>query len=322
MKGLQIISVGAAHPSKVVTNDDLSKIVETSDEWISSRTGIHSRFFCGDGESCVSMAIESSKAALERSGLEKEKIGCVIVATISGDYATPSVACMVQRALALREDIPVLDVNAACSGFIYALSVCQGLLEANGEKYGLVVGMEQLSRLLNMEDRSTCVLFGDGGGSVIVEQSENAVFKSVLGAKGGEEILCGGAGTKDQTIKMDGGAVFKFAVTALPYCMKKLFSFEKEDGKNYSIDDISQVICHQANSRIIDHCVKKLKANPDKFYKNMDHFGNTSAGSIPLAIEELWRMGRLDENCKLMLIGFGSGLTWGGCIISFNAKRP
>lgn len=318
MQGIKILSVGSAHPKKSVTNDDLSKIVETDDEWIMSRTGIHSRYFCSEGESCVTMAIVSARQALERAKLAPSAMRCVIVATLSGDYATPSVACMVQEALGLPEDIPVLDVNAACSGFVYALSVCQGLLEGNGGRYGLVIGMEQLSRLLDMTDRSTCVLFGDGGGSVIVEREEKALFRNVLGARGGKEIQCLGAGYEKSYIEMDGTAVFRFAVWSLPKCIDELLSPSYDDA--LTLDDISYVICHQANSRIIDHCVKKLKADPEKFYKNMDHFGNTSAGSIPLALDELWENGALKKGDKLLFVGFGSGLTWGGALITFDGE--
>jgi 3-oxoacyl-[acyl-carrier-protein] synthase-3 len=319
MQGIKILSVAGIHPSKKVTNDDMSRIVETDDEWIRTRTGIQSRYFCEDGESCVSMAIEASSKALERSGISKEDIGCVICATISGNYATPSVACLVQQALGLPEDIPVLDVNAACSGFIYALCVGRGLLEGGGKKYGLVIGMEQLSRLLDMTDRTTCVLFGDGGGAAVIEKDEEALFRQVLGARGGKEISCLGAGNDESFVQMDGKAVFRFAVWAMPKCIDDLLAIN--DGNSITLSDIDHVVCHQANSRIIDHVVKKSKEDPSKFYKNLDHFGNTSAGSIPLALSELYESGKLKKGNKLILVGFGAGLTWGGVMISFEGGK-
>lgn len=316
MQGIKILSVAGCHPKKKVTNNDMAKIVETDDEWISTRTGIRSRYFCEDDESCVSMAIEACGTALQRSGISKEDIGCVICATISGDYATPSVSCMVQQALSLPEDIPVLDVNAACSGFIYALCVARGLLEASGKTYGLVIGMEELSRLLDMTDRTTCVLFGDGGGAAVIKRDPNALFRQTLGARGGKEISCLGAGNANSFIQMDGKAVFRFAVWAMPKCIDELL--KADDGGDISLSDIDHVVCHQANSRIIDHVVKKSKEDPSKFYKNMDHFGNTSAGSIPLALSELYENGSLKKGDRLILVGFGAGLTWGGVMITFG----
>lgn len=312
-KGIRIISTGAVHPGKKVTNDDLSQIVDTSDEWIFSRTGIKSRFFCDtqNDESCLSMALGAASKALLRSGISKDEIGCCICATISGDYATPSVACLVQEALSLPEDIPVLDINAACSGFIYGLEVARNFLNNSSKKYGLVIGSEQLSRLLDMTDRSTCVLFGDGSGAAVIELDDNAPYESFLGARGGKAIFCNGAGTSKNYINMDGTAVFKFAVTSIPLCINTLL-----ERSNLSLDDIDLVVCHQANSRIIDHCVKKLKAPSEKFYKDMDHFGNTSAASIPLALNELYEEERLVPGTKLLLVGFGSGLTWGGALIT------
>lgn len=311
MKGLKIISTGSAIPSRLVTNDDLSKIVDTSDEWIYPRTGIRSRFFCNEGESTNSLALDAARAALDKSGIDKKDIGCVICATVTSDYVTPSCACLVQAALELPNDIPVLDINAACSGFLYGLEVARGLLNSTGGRYGLVIGAEQLSRIIDMTDRSTCVLFGDGAGAVVVEADEDALYDSVLGARGGHQISCKGVGYGTNYVHMEGNEVFKFAVDALPKCI-----FELQKRHSFTLDEISKVVCHQANSRIIDHCVKKLKADPDKFYKNMDHFGNTSAASIPLALAELDEKGMIKSGDKLLLVGFGSGLTWAGTLIT------
>ncbi len=316
MNGIRLRSIAGAHPNHMVTNEDLAKIVDTSDEWITSRSGIKTRYFCEDGETCNSLAIEAAKKALDASGLMPEEISCVITATISGDYATPSVSCMIQKVLGLREDIPAMDINAACSGFIYAMTTARALLMSMNKKYALVIGVEQLSRLLDMTDRSTCVLFGDGGGAAVIEIEEELPYSGVLGAKGGREILCGGAGMDRMKIEMDGKAVFRFAVTAMPHCIESVL-----EQSSLTLGDIDYVICHQANSRIIDHCVKKLKADPEKFPQNMDRYGNTSAGSIPLVLSDLYEAGKLKSDQKILLIGFGSGLTWGGLLISIGCER-
>ncbi len=310
MKNIEIIGTGMAKAGKVVTNDDLSKIVETNDEWISTRTGIKERRFCDEGESAYSLAIEASKKAIESAGITVEEIDCVVCGTVSGEYITPSMSCVVQRELGIKEDIPVLDVNAACSGFIYGLEVARGLLNGNSGTYGLVIGCEQLSRLMDMTDRSTCVLFGDGAGAAVIKLVDDGIYESVLGARGGFEITVEGAGPVPSKIKMDGKEVFKFAVDTIPKCMNTL----KEKG-NISFDDVDQIICHQANARIIDHCVKKMKADPDKFYKNMDRYGNTSAASIPMALDELRKLGKVKPGSLVMMVGFGGGLTWAGVLL-------
>ncbi len=304
-----------AKPGKVVTNDDLSKIVETNDEWISTRTGIKERRFCTEEESAYTLAIEAARNAIEAAGIKKEELSCVVCATVSARFITPSLSCIVQKELELPEDIPVLDVNAACSGFIYGLEVARGLLNGNQGKYGLVIGCEELSRLMDMTDRSTCVLFGDGAGAAVIKLVESGPYETVLGARGGYEITVEGAGPEVSHIKMDGKNVFKFAVDAIPKCLNSLL-----DKSELSLDDIDQVICHQANARILDHCVKKLKADPSKFYKNMDKYGNTSAASVPMALCELVNMGAVKAGDTLIMVGFGGGLTWAGALLKYGAK--
>ncbi len=316
MRRISIIGTGMAKAGRVVTNDDLSNIVDTSDEWIASRTGIKERRFCGEGESTYSMSEEAAGKAIEAAGIRPEDISALVCATVSAKYITPSLSCVVQEKIHLREDIPVLDVNAACSGFIYGLEVIRGLLDGNNGKYGLVIGCEQLSKLMDMTDRSTCVLFGDGAGAAVVELTENTTYASILGAKGGHEITVEGAGPEVSKIRMDGQEVFKFATGAIPKCIKGL-----QDKSGVSIDDVSQVVCHQANARIIDHCVKKLGANPDKFYKNMDRYGNTSAASVPMALDELVHQGKVKDGERVMLVGFGGGLTWAGVLIEFRNRH-
>ena len=315
MKGFQLLATGGALPGRTVTNDDLSRMVDTSDDWITSRTGIRTRHWCTEGESAATLAIAAAKQALARSGLAPADIACCICATLSAPDATPSVACQVQAALGLPETCPALDINAACSGFLYGTAVARGLLATLGGQYALVIGCEALSRLMDPADRSTCVLFGDGAGAAIFELAADPTpFAVMLGARGDAAIHAGGPSRAGSApITMDGRAVFRFAVDALPKCLHAVL-----DETQLTLDDLSWVVCHQANSRIIDHCVKALQADPAKFYKNMDRHGNTSAASIPGALNELAESGQLQPGQLLACIGFGGGLTWGGAIFQYK----
>ncbi|MDD4851213.1 MAG: beta-ketoacyl-ACP synthase 3, partial [Gemmiger sp.] len=250
MEGLQLVATGGALPAKAVTNAELSKTVDTSDEWIATRTGIRQRYFCTGQESCGTLALAAARQALARSGVAPGAVGCCICATVTPDTATPSTACMLQAALGLPEDIPALDINAACSGFLYAVAVAQGLLAAGGGRYALVVGCEQLSRVMDTTDRSTCVLFGDGAGAALLELDATAPFATLLGARGSSAITVGGPSATAPTspIRMDGRAVFRFAVEAIPHCIAGVL------GKTgQTLADIDWVVCHQANERILDH---------------------------------------------------------------------
>ena len=315
MNGFQLLATGGALPGRTVTNDDLSRMVDTSDDWITSRTGIRTRHWCTEGESAATLAIAAAKQALARSGLAPADIACCICATLSAPDATPSVACQVQAALGLPETCPALDINAACSGFLYGTAVARGLLATLGGQYALVIGTEALSRLMDPADRSTCVLFGDGAGAAIFELAADPTpFAVMLGARGDAAIHAGGPSRAGSApITMDGRAVFRFAVDALPKCLHAVL-----DETQLTLDDLSWVVCHQANSRIIDHCVKALQADPAKFYKNMDRHGNTSAASIPVALNELAESGQLQPGQLLACIGFGGGLTWGGAIFQYK----
>ena len=315
MNGFQLLATGGALPGRTVTNDDLSRMVDTSDDWITSRTGIRTRHWCTEGESAATLAIAAAKQALARSGLAPADIACCVCATLSAPDATPSVACQVQAALGLPETCPALDINAACSGFLYGTAVARGLLATLGGQYALVIGCEALSRLMDPADRSTCVLFGDGAGAAIFELAADPTpFAVMLGARGDAAIHAGGPSRAGSApITMDGRAVFRFAVDALPKCLHAVL-----DETQLTLDDLSWVVCHQANSRIIDHCVKALQADPAKFYKNMDRHGNTSAASIPVALNELAESGQLQPGQLLACIGIGGGLTWGGAIFQYK----
>ena len=309
MNGLRLIGAGKALPSRVLDNEAMTQYVETSDEWITSRTGIRQRYFCQEGENTTTLAIEAAKRALADSGIAKEEIGCVIVATSSGEYAMPSTACLVHKALELNENIPVFDLGAACAGFLYALDTARALLMAHGGKYAIVVGAEQMSHVLDMTDRNTCVLFGDGAGAAVLALEEDAEYYSVVGSRGDLAIQVGGP-LRDIHMTMDGQSVFRFAVSTLPMCVDKLL-----EKSGLSLEDVDWVVCHQANQRIIDASIRRLGVPAEKFYKNLDRFANTSAASVPLAIAEMKESGKLVSGQRVILVGFGGGLTWAGVMM-------
>lgn len=312
--GIKIRGAGHCAPAKLVTNEDFSKYVDTDDQWIVSRTGIHTRHHCTT-ETHTDLCVGAAKQALKEAGITPEEIGACVVATLSPQYLTPSAACMLQRELGLPHDIPCFDLNAACSGFLFALHTMECLLAASPKKYGLVLGCEVLSRFINYEDRSTCVLFGDGAGAVVVESSPQ--FESIhaeLGCHGTYELLQipGTRVDKPALIAMEGTQVFKFAVEAVPYCMDKVL-----EKSGMTIDDVDFFVFHQANARIIDLVVKKYHIPPEKYYKNISEYGNTSAASVPIVISELWQLGKVGPGKRVLCVGFGGGLTWGGALVEF-----
>lgn len=309
MNGIRLIATGRAVPGRVVTNDDLREYVDTSDEWISSRTGIHQRCFCAEGESVTTLAVEAATKALSHGGIAPEEIGCVVCATSSQEYMMPSLACTVHHALGLAQDIPVLDVGAACAGFLYAMETARGLLLGGAGRYALVVGSEQMSRLLDMSDRSTCVLFGDGAGAAIIALDKDAEYEAVFGTRGDMALRAGG--TTHTPMTMDGQAVFRFAVSTIPQCVQKLLT-----KGGIAMEDVDWVVCHQANERILDASVRRLGCPAEKFYKNLDRYANTSAASIPLALDEMNEAGLLKAGQRVILVGFGGGLTWAGLMFT------
>lgn len=307
MSGIKLRGTGKSVPETILTNDDLSKIVETSDQWITTRTGIRRRHHCR-GETQVSLCVEAAKNALTRAGISPDRIGVCIVATMTPEYLTPSTACLVQRELGLPNDIPCFDLNAACTGFVYALHTMQCLLKASDRKFGLVVGGEALSRILNWEDRSTCILFGDGAGAAVVEYREEwPDIGAYLGSHGSDTLL-----QAKEHLTMEGTKVFKFAVEAIPWCIDRVL--EKHD---LSLADVDHFIFHQANARIIDSVVKKTGIPSEKCHKNLEEYGNTSAASIPLLLAELEETGKLTPGDKCLLVGFGGGLTWGAVLVEY-----
>ena len=337
MNEMKLIGLGAAYPGRLVTNDDLSLEMDTSDAWIYPRTGIHARRFCTAEESAVTLAIEAAGKALaeaESQGVPASDIGAIVVASMSADLATPSIAAILQRELRLPE-VPALDINAACSGFIYGLEVARSLAAVSGRRYALVVGTEQLSRLLSMEDRSTAILFGDGAGAAVIEctetagnREEAAPYVRLFGSRGSDVILAPGVYTgayeaREETnaetvcidhMLMDGKEVFMFACDIIPRIIGGLLEQSGE-----TMEDIDHVVCHQANARILRHVYRAMHWPAEKFFMNMEKLGNTSAASIPTALYDMQQQGRLQRGERLILAGFGGGLTWGGCILSYDA---
>ena len=309
MNGLKLLGTGYALPTRVLDNDAMTAYVETSDEWITTRTGIRQRYFCGEGESTTTLAIEAARKALDDSGLDKSEIGCVIVATSSGEYVMPSTACLVHKALELNENIPVFDLGAACAGFLYAVDAARAMLLAHGGRAALVIGAEQMSQLLDMADRNTCVLFGDAAGAAVFALDEDAEYAYVCGTRGDMAIQVGGP-RRTLPMTMEGQNVFRFAVSTIPATVEELL---EKTGK--TLDEVDWVVCHQANQRIIDASVRRLGVPAEKFYKNLDRYANTSAASIPLALAEMKESGKLKSGQRVILVGFGGGLTWAGVML-------
>lgn len=313
MLGMTIVGTGRMLPGKLVTNDDLAQCVDTSDEWIRSRTGIETRYFC-EKEKNWELAAGAAKKAIMNAGIRTEDIGACIVATFTPDDAAPSVACMLQKELGIPKEVPSFDINAACSGFLYGLRLASGLFYDQEKPYTLVIGSEQISTRIDMNDRSTCVLFGDGAGAVILKKDENIPFICMLGAAGDQEALgCKAVNNGKPYIYMDGQKVFKFAVNAIVKVIRDIL-----DKTDMTLDDIDFVVCHQANKRIIQHVITRMKCNPDKFYINLEKYGNTSAASIPIALDEMNEMKMLTAGRRILCVGFGAGFTWGGALMEIR----
>lgn len=314
MNGIKIRGTGRCVPLNTVTNDDLSQRMDTNDAWITSRTGIRCRHHCTD-ESPAQLCVEAGRGALERSGVSPDQIGVCIVATLTPENLCPSTACTLQQELGLPTDCLCFDLNAACTGFLFGLHTAECLLNASQKKFALVVGGEALSRILNREDRTTCILFGDGAGAAVVECREGwPSIGAVLGCRGDREILhVDGPGSgKPSQVSMEGTKVFKFAVETVPKCMDQVLNRH-----NMTAEDVDFFVFHQANARIIDLVVRKYNIPAEKYYKNLAEYGNTSAASIPLVLSELEDQGKIGPGSRLLLVGFGGGLTWGGALVEF-----
>lgn len=328
-KGVGIIGTGSYVPEKIITNFDLEKMVETSDEWIRTRTGIRERRILDTGKGTSFMAIEAAKRALESAELNPEDIDLIIVSTVTPDMMFPSTACLVQEGLKCK-NAAAFDLEAACSGFLYGLSVAYSFVNSGIYKNVLLIGTDALSRITDWSDRNTCVLFGDGAGAAIISEvpKGKGVLGLDLGADGdGKDLLKQTAGgsfmpATEETVKnklhyiyMEGNEVFKFAVRKMEEISLKIIEKSK-----LKLEDIDYLVPHQANMRIIESARRKLKLEEDKVYVNLENYGNMSSASIPVALDEAVRKNKIKDNDVVLLIGFGGGLTWGAMLLRWYSK--
>lgn len=322
-----ILGVGSCLPDRVLTNFDWEKMVDTSDEWITKRTGISERRILNEDEPSHSMGIKAAKMALEDAGLTAEDLDLIIVATETPDYLTPSMSCLIQRGIGAKR-AAAFDLNAACSGFIYGLTVAGQFIKTGLYKHALVIGCEALSRVMDWNDRNTCVLFGDGAGAAVLGPVEEGygVLNTCIGAVGEEghhltipccfmteEDISKRTGENKRVLWMDGSEVFKFAVKIMEYGTIKVL-----EDIGMSLEDVALVFPHQANIRILEGATKRLKISSDKVFSNLRKYGNISSASIPVGLNEAYREGRIKKGDNLVLVGFGGGLTWGSAVIKWS----
>lgn len=318
---IKIIGTGRNLPEQVVTNDDLSAIVDTNDEWIRSRTGIRERRVVKN-ETTVSMSVEASKLAIAKANISPLEIDLIIVATISADSNMPSTACEVQAQIGAKNAV-AFDMIAACSGFLFALNTAYAYFQTGVYKKALIIGAESLSKLIDWTDRRTCVLFGDGAGAVIAEASETGIYEMKQytdGSKG--NVLTCKIGIKSNMLKqaesqieyiaMDGQEVLRFAVKKVPESIYAVL-----ERAELSLEDITYFVLHQANERIIQSVAKRLKMPFEKFPVNIDKYGNTSSATIPILLDEMNEKNMLHKGDKILISGFGGGLSWGASIIEW-----
>ena len=334
MRTIRITGTGSALPGRIVTNKELEQMVETSDEWIRERTGIGERHV-SVGETVVTLASEAARKALEQAGKRAEEIDLILVATCSPEQYLPCCACQVQAAIGAVNAL-AFDVNAACSGFLFALNTADAYLRTGLAENALVIGSEVLSKLVDWTDRCSCILFGDGAGAVVVERCEAS--PGILGralhsdGTGGGVLQCGArelttpyartsaakTDQKQQTddrehyIQMDGQEVYRFATRRVPQCIEEALA-----DAGLAVPDIDLFVLHQANARIIDAVAKRLHADREKFPTNLERVGNLSSASIPVLLDELHRQGKLHRGDRIVLAGFGAGLTIGACVMTW-----
>ena len=319
---VSISGLGCHVPASVVTNDELSRHVDTSDEWIRERTGIRERRIAAETEALSDLALPAARAALEQAGLEGADIDLLIVATVTPDMAFPSTAAILADALG-AVDAAAYDLSAGCTGFMYAVAQAYGMLAAGLARRALVVGGDVLSRILDWSDRSTLVLFGDGAGAVVLQQSEQPGFLGFeLGADGagGQSLWLPGSGSRrfedpDRHVKMNGREVFKFATRVLVQSAEAVL-----EQCGVGIGEVDVYVPHQANVRIIEHATRKLGVPSERVVMNVDRYGNTSSGSIPLALADAQADGRLRPGSLVLMTGMGAGLTWGSALMRWTKE--
>ena len=321
--GAKIAGTGCALPEKRLTNADLEKMVETTDDWIVQRTGMRERRIVGPGESTATLALAAAKRALDSANLSAQDLDLIIVGTLTPEMDTPSTACILQRDLGIKRHIGAFDLNAACSGFVYALATGSQFIINGAYKNVLIVGAETLSRFIDYTDRNTCILFGDGAGAVVLQQCADpkvGLQAFNLGANGfGAEFITIPAGgsrcpasvetvqNKQHYLKMNGREVYKFAVHQMSESIRLAM-----ESCNLTVDQVKLVVPHQVNQRVIDSATEKIGFPKDKVFINIEKYGNTSAASVPIALDEALRAGRCGPGDWVIMVGFGAGLTWAG----------
>ncbi|MBU3110541.1 beta-ketoacyl-ACP synthase III [Clostridium lacusfryxellense] len=327
MNEVQIIGTGSYAPLNIMTNQQLAEIVDTSDEWIVSMTGIKERHI-SQGENTSDLATKAALSALKDAGIKPEDIDLIILASTSPDQFVPSTACIVQGNIGAVNAM-AFDISAACTGFIFALNIAMQFLRTGKSKKALIIGAEVLSKIVDWTDRNTCVLFGDGAGATVLEAGIKKGIISINSASEGQKggaLTCPTVDVKNTftkgnenfkaTISMDGKEIFKFAVKTIASSISQIL-----DENDCTLDDIKYVVCHQANFRIIEFVVRKLKADKDKFFVNLDRYGNTSAASIAIALDEMNKNNLLTAGDKIILVGFGGGLTYGASLIEWTMNK-
>lgn len=325
LKRARIIATGKYAPELKISNFDLEKIIDTNDQWIFSRTGIKERRI-SQNESNLDLVYKASMDALNKNSIDPESIDLIIVATITPDYFTPSTASLLQSRLGLNHrHITCFDINAACTGLIYGIQIATKFISSGSVKRCLIVGAEVLSKILNWQDRSTCVLFGDGAGAVVLEQSDIGILADYTNSSGDElfnlmipavplrnPFIPHKGEVDNNYLKMNGNEIFKFAVFAIKDAIENALVQSQ-----LTIEDIKYIVPHQANQRIISKVSKNLKIPLDKFHMNLEHYGNTSAASIGMALDDLYTSGKPKPGDIILLVGFGGGLTWGSILFEY-----
>lgn len=323
---IAITGIGAKAPDKIVTNHDIAKLVDTNDEWVVERTGIRERRVAADGEPLSAYAIPAALAALEQAKVAPQEIDLIIVCTLTPDMVFPCTAALVGDAIGAK-DAAAYDLSAGCTGFVYGIAQAYGMMTSGLSRRALVIGGDLLSKILNWHDRGTCVLFGDGAGAVVLDHVASGGFRGFeLGAdgSGGKDLFMPGGGSLqpathesvdrgDHLIHMNGREVFKFATRILVASAERTLA-----ECDLTVDDIDVYIPHQANMRIIEYAVQKLHIPQEKVVINVDRYGNTSGGSIPLALADAQAAGRLRDGALVLMTGMGTGLTWGSAVIEWN----
>lgn len=309
LNGVRVLGWGKGVPGRCIHNDDWAKHIDTSDEWIRSRTGMEERRFIAPGEDVLSLASQAGEMALNRAGIPRERIRVVLVATFSPAARMPGVAPQLQKKLGLAEDLLAYDINGACTGFIQGLETARALLGGDPNGAALVIGADTISPWINRQDRSTAVLFGDGAGAVVIEAAD-ALYQARFGTEARPELLTVAPNEQGVSfVTMDGTAVFRFALQRVPSLLQAL----AEDAM-LPLQAVDRFILHQANGRILDKVAQRLDVPLERFESNLARYGNTSAASVPLALCEAAEAGRLQRGMNVALAGFGAGMAWGGMI--------